>query len=151
MKIKIELDTNIQEEEIVIKCSEINGKIQKIQKLIFDTFDEKQTILFYKDDLEYYLKLNDILFFETNGNIIDAHTFDTVYTVRHRLYELEEILPSNFIRISKSTILNSKQIYSIDRNITSSSVVQFYKTHKQVYVSRYYYRYLREKLNERRN
>ncbi|MEG0578156.1 MAG: LytTR family DNA-binding domain-containing protein, partial [Bacilli bacterium] len=68
-----------------------------------------------------------------------AHTIDNAYQVKYKLYELEEILTNNFMRVSKSTIVNIDYIYSIERNITSSSIVEFQNTHKKVYVSRYYY------------
>ncbi|OYO43052.1 hypothetical protein CG709_20430 [Lachnotalea glycerini] len=47
-------------------------------------------------------------------------------------------------------MLNVNQIYSISRNLTASSIVQFQNTHKQVYVSRYYYKLLKQKLEEKR-
>lgn len=56
----------------------------------------------------------------------------------------------NFLRISKSTILNTNHIYSITRNITSSSIVEFQHTHKKVFVSRHYYKILQLKLSEKR-
>ena len=107
-------------------------------------------MIFFKDGREYYLPVNEILFFETNNNGIDAHTIDDIYKVKYKLYELEENLPDNFIRVSKSTILNVNHIYSIDKNLTSSSIVQFYNTHKKVYVSRYYYKELRRQLERRK-
>lgn len=67
-----------------------------------------------------------------------------------QLYELEELLPGSFMRISKSAIVNTSHIYSISRNLTASSVVAFADTHKQVYVSRYYYKPLINKLEEKR-
>lgn len=107
--------------------------------------------IFYKNDIKYYLNLNDILFFETSENSVEAHTEKEVYKIKYRLYELEEILLNNFVRVSKSTILNVNQIYSINRNLTSSSLVQFYKSYKQVYVSRNYNKILKQRLEERRN
>lgn len=71
--------------------------------------------------------------------------------IKYRLYELEEILPKYFVRVSKSTILNVNQVYSIDKNITSSSIIKFSKSYKQVYVSRNYYKILKQRLEERRN
>ena len=108
-------------------------------------------LIFYKNDTEYYLNINDILFFETSENSVEAHTEKEVYKIKYRLYELEEMLPNNFVRVSKSTILNVNQIYSINRNLTSSSLVQFYKSYKQVYVSRNYNKILKQRLEERRN
>ena len=68
--------------------------------------------------------------------------------MRHRLYELEEFLPSYFLRVSKSTILNSKEVYSITKSLTASSLVEFRGTHKKVYVSRNYYKALKTMLDD---
>lgn len=149
MRVKIEIEDDL-EEEIIIRCKSINETIKKIEKAITDINNEAKGFVFYKNEKEYYLSLNKILFFETELGNINAHTRDDIYTVKYKLYELEELLPSSFMRISKSTILNVNHIYSITRNLTSSSVVEFEETHKKVYVSRYYYKTLRYKLNEKR-
>lgn len=73
-----------------------------------------------------------------------------IYQTRYKLYELEELLPGQFMRVSKSAILNTSHVYSITKNLSSSSVVQFRNTHKQVYVSRMYYKPLKCKLEEKR-
>ena len=70
---------------------------------------------------------------------------------KYKLYELEDLLPNNFIRVSKSAIVNVSHIFSIDRNVTSSSCIKFNGTYKNVYVSRRYYKDLKNKLNEMRN
>ena len=150
MKIRIELDNQIKENEVIIRCNELNEEILEIQKAISELIAEKRELIFYKENTEYYICINDILFFETEESSIYAHTLNEVYQVKYKLYELEEILPKNFGRVSKSTILNSNHIYSITRNITSSSLVEFKSTHKKVYVSRSYYKVLKLKLSEKR-
>ncbi|PXV90304.1 LytTR family transcriptional regulator [Lachnotalea glycerini] len=150
MKIRIEVDENLIEEEVVIRCSRLNTDIQKIQQAVSDITSKAQRFVFYKGDTEYYLLLEEILFFETEANGICVHTLDNVYQTKYKLYELEELLPGFFMRVSKSAILNVNQIYSISRNLTASSIVQFQNTHKQVYVSRYYYKLLKQKLEEKR-
>lgn len=106
--------------------------------------------VFYRGNTEYYLALEEILFFETDGDGINARTRDNIYQTKYKLYELEDLLPGCFMRISKSSIVNTNHIYSISRNLTASSVVAFAGTHKQVYVSRYYYKPLVNKLEEKR-
>lgn len=150
MKIKIEVDESTKEDEIILRCKNFDTRFIEIQKALEDILNKKSKIIFYKEEIEYYFSLDNILFFETEKNIINAHTKDDIYTVKYKLYELEEILPSQFVRISKSTILNINHIYSISRNITSASLVQFKNTYKQVYVSRHYYKLLKLKLSERR-
>ena len=90
------------------------------------------------------------MFFESDGSIINAHTKNEIYQTKYKLYELEDLLPGIFMRISKSAIVNTEHIYSINRSLTSSSVISFADTHKQVYVSRYYYKALINKLSEKR-
>lgn len=108
------------------------------------------TLTFYKDRSEYFVNVSEILFFETDGEKIYGHTREDAYEVRQKLYELEEILPITFCRISKSTIVNAKQIYSIEKSFSGTSTVNFYQTHKQVHVSRHYYQLLKERLKEMR-
>lgn len=150
MKVRVEVDGGIAEDEVVIRCREINGAIQKIQQAILQE-TRKVNLVFYQGTTQYYLPLQAILFFETSQSGIDAHTADDVFQVKSKLYELESLLPVNFIRISKSTIVNTEHIYSIDRSLASSSRIQFRHTHKQVYVSRNYYKSLKNRLGERRN
>ena len=150
MKIRIELESEIKENEVIIKCSELSDEVTRIQKVISELIAEKREMIFYKENTEYYICIDDVLFFETEESLIYAHMLSEVYQVKYKLYELEEILPKNFVRVSKSTILNINHIYSITRNITSSSLVEFKNTHKKVYVSRSYYKVLKLRLLEKR-
>lgn len=150
MKIRIEIDENLAETEVVIHCQSLTEEVGKIQHSISEVANASQKFVFFKGSTEYYLPLDEILFFETDEFGISAHTRDNVYQIKYKLYELEELLPGFFMRVSKSAILNTNHIYSINRNLTASSVVAFAGTHKQVYVSRYYYKPLISKLEEKR-
>lgn len=150
MKIKIEIVESIKENEIIVRCKEFNDEVSQVQKVLNDIIVKKNQIIFYKGDTEYFFPIENILFFETESNSISAHTVDDVFSVKYKLYELEELLPGHFMRISKSTILNINHIFSISRNLTASSLVEFKNTHKKVYVSRYYYKPLKIKLLEKR-
>lgn len=74
MKVKIEIDESLQEEEVVIKAPSLNEKVQRIQEVIHDMSKSSKTMIFYKGQVEYYLSLDDILFFETSDHHIHAHT-----------------------------------------------------------------------------
>ena len=148
MKVRIELDTQMDEPEMIIRAPRLTEDVARLQQLILE---QKMTPLtFYKDRSEYFVDVSEILFFETDGEKIYGHTREEAYEVRQKLYELEEILPIAFCRISKSTIVNTKQIYSIEKSFSGTSTVNFYQTHKQVHVSRHYYQLLKERLKEMR-
>jgi len=147
VKLRIELTDGSAEDEVVIRCGSVDDNVQKIQEFISNLSAPRMT--FYKDSEEFYLPLENILFFETDGEQVFAHTTGDAFKVKLRLYELEEILPRQFIRIAKGTIVNTKQIYAINKNLTSSSKISFNNTHKHIYASRHYYRSLREKMGDR--
>ena len=148
MKVRIELDPQMDEPEMIIRAPRLTEEVARLQQLILE---QKMTPLtFYKDRSEYFVDVSEILFFETDGEKIYGHTREEAYEVRQKLYELEEILPVAFCRVSKSTIVNTKQIYSIEKSFSGTSTVNFYQTHKQVHVSRHYYQLLKERLKEMR-
>ncbi|MCH5264390.1 MAG: LytTR family transcriptional regulator [Lachnospiraceae bacterium] len=150
MKIRIEQDESLAEEEIILRCRALTGEVRQIQNAIASAVGTTQNFILYKEDTEYYVALEDILFFETENGSLNAHTRDNVYQTKCRLYELEEMLPGHFLRVSKSTIVNVWQIYSLRKSSFSTiSEAAFFHSHKKVFVSRHYVRALREKLTER--
>lgn len=149
MKVRIEIDDSISEDEVVIRCRSFDSNTARIQQAVTELTDQSQ-LSFFKDNTEYYMPIDRILFFETSPTGIDAHTADDVFTIKKKLYELEEVLPRYFMRVSKSAILNLNKVYSVEKNITASSLVRFMGTHKIVYVSRIYYKAMKQRLDERR-
>jgi len=147
VKLRIEITEGSVEDEVVIRCGRVDENVQKLQEFISALSAPKLT--FYKGTQEYYLPLESILFFETDGEQVFAHTANEAFRVKRRLYELEDLLPRTFIRAAKGTIVNTSHIYAINRSLTASSQVRFAGTHKQIYVSRHYYNTLKEKMNER--
>ena len=150
MKIRIEIDATIEESEIVIRAPQMTEELLRLQKVVFDEVQKSRQIVFYKGEKEFYFDMKNILFFTTNDRQMDAHTGDSVFLVKNKLYELESNLPSNFVRVSKSTILNVDHVFSLTKNITSVSEVEFANTYKKVLVSRHYFNFLQEKLESRR-
>lgn len=149
MKINIEIDQTLDDNEVLIRCPEINSEIQEIQRKLIEMDSGSNRLVFYRNDREFYFPVSRILFFETSEHGIDAHTADDVFTVNQKLYELEGLLPSYFMRAAKSTILNTRAVYSITRNITAACSVEFKKSVKKVYISRNYYKAIKEMLNDK--
>lgn len=151
MKITVDIDKNYIENEVVIKCSEMNQDIIELQKLISSYENSNTKIELFKNNIEFYEVIENIIFFETENDVVKAHTRNDIFTTKYRLYELEQILPYFFCRISKSSIVNVKEIYSITKNITASSKIEFKDTHKHIFVSRGYFKPLKSKIDEIRS
>lgn len=92
------------DEEIQEVIKEIIEEIQKNT----DTFSFKTNNGFNK------IKLNDILYFESESNYLNLHTTDNIYKFRSTLSSVEkELSPKGFIRTHKGFLVNQKHIYSI--------------------------------------
>ena len=100
MKIKIEIDEGLPEDEVLIRCRGLTEQIADVQKAVSEVINTSQKFVFYRGNTEYYLTLDEILFFETDSDGINAHTRDNIYQTKYKLYELEELLPGSFMRIS---------------------------------------------------
>ena len=65
MKLRIEIDSNLGETEIVIKAAALTDEIADLQRLLQES--KSPRLIFYKGTGEYYLDLSEILFFEKKG------------------------------------------------------------------------------------
>lgn len=148
MKLRIELDESLPDDELVIRANRLGPEIQAVQESLRQK--SKPSLIFYKGTSEYFLPLEDLLFFETDGAKIFAHTRSEAYEVKLKLYELEDYLPAHFSRVSKSSIVNCRAIYALDKSFSGTSRIGFSNSHKQVHVSRHYYQLLKETLREMR-
>lgn len=150
MKIVLDVDESLNEQEIIIKCPAITEETLLLQKQISELLSKRLQLQVTKGDADFYIPLQEIMFLETADNFVAVHTANQIYESKERLYELENILPSSFMRVSKSTILNADKIRAIHKNITGASEVEFVQSTKKAYVSRNYIKVLIQKLDEKR-
>ncbi len=147
MKIRIEICSE-GDDEIIIRCRERDERIQSIERVLDGIAKSRRELVLYIGNSEYYVPIPYILFFETVDGKVCAHTRDAMYSSQHKLFELENMLPSSFVRISKSAIANVTQISSLSRELVGNGEVRFYKTEKKTYFSRAYYKILRDRIEE---
>lgn len=116
MKISIKEISKEMEEEILIKCHEVDEEIH-------DILDKLKTqdliILGYQNDRVHRINLKDVYYFEAVDGKVFLYSTDSVFEVKQKLYELEELCKGkNCFRASKSTILNIAKISSIYPSIS---------------------------------
>ncbi len=150
MKVKIEIEENLAEEEVIIRCRELSDSIVSLQNYISRQGGGKKCLSLKNADTEFFVPMEEILFFETQGREIRAHTAERIFNCDYKLYELEELLPGSFMRVSKSAIVNLDHVYSVTRNLTASSVMEFSGSSKRAFVSRAYFKAVVERLKARK-
>ncbi|MEL3962966.1 LytTR family DNA-binding domain-containing protein [Lysinibacillus endophyticus] len=111
MKVLIEVINKNQEEEICIRCHEVNNEINQIVNQLKLNLT---TIVGHENDKYHQVKLRDVYYFEAVEGKVFIYCKDKVYEVKNKLYEIEEIYKGKkFFRASKSTIINIAKISHI--------------------------------------
>ncbi|MDN5950784.1 MAG: LytTR family transcriptional regulator [Loigolactobacillus coryniformis] len=143
MKVTIELDDTAQPPFAVIHTptitTAINQTIAKIQQ------DEVAYIIGYAAEKMVPLQPQHIIRFYSETKAIYAQTETSCYLIKERLYQLEKQLPTNFLRISHSEIINIKTIVNLE--LTFNGLIQInLATNIKTYTSRRYVKQLKERL-----
>ena len=136
MKIEIKLDGNYKEPKIIILTEKMSDEISLLVKKI--TEDVPQMIAGFQDDQLRVLEQDEIFRVYTANNKVFARTNDGEYSLRLRLYELEERLEKNdFVRISNSEIINIRKVKAFDLSFAGTICVKLIDG-TVTYVSRRY-------------
>lgn len=72
-----------------------------------------ERLLIKKLGREFLIQTADIEWIEASGNYANLHIKDSVYPMRITMDKIEKLLPSNFTRIHRSTIVNLEYIQEI--------------------------------------
>ena len=151
MRVRIEQredGTPGDEDEIVIRCARIDERVRRLESAVRLCLSEETGICLFREDTEFFLPCKEILFFETDGRKVVAHTADNLYYTKEKLFALEQMLPLAFVRASKSCIVNTAAVFCIRRSLTGVSEVGFRGTEKTVFLSRSYYKNMMDHMDE---
>ncbi len=136
MEIEIKIDGNYKEPKIIILTEKMSDEINLLVKKI--TEDVPQMIAGFQNDQLKVLEQDEIFRIYTANNKVFANTSDGDYSLRLRLYELEERLEKNdFVRISNSEIINIRKVKAFDLSFTGTICVKLIDG-TVTYVSRRY-------------
>lgn len=122
MQIEIKIDEKCKEPKIIVMTSKITDEINSIIKRL--SAEQPQMVAGFKDDTVEVLEPSDIYhIFAASGKVL-AETNHGEYTLRLRLYEIEQRLDSHsFVRISNSDIINLKKVKGFDLSFTGTICV----------------------------
>ena len=151
MKIKINTNISSEFEEITltINASELNDEVQNLIKYISNVNIVPHQIVANKDNKIYFIDLEKIVCFFSKDKYNYIRTQNGVYRLKYKLYELEELFNTkDFIRISKSCIINVNQVECFDTSILGTIIVKM-KDGTQEIVSQRNISRIMKLLNER--
>ena len=117
MKYKLIIDQNVEEEIIAIVHAP-SSLTQQIENLVC-SFSGADSIMGYREDEMRKLSFGEIECITIlDRKVMAIDTKGNRYRLRDSLRDLEEVLPSYFIRINKSTLANEHRILRFDTMFT---------------------------------
>ena len=132
MKLELNIDEKVKETLVVVSANKIDKEVQNLinyieysSEYLIGIVENKASIIDIGEIIRVYIE--------------DRKTFvvtlkDT-YVVKKKLYEVENMVTRNFIKISQSEIANIKFIKNLDFSNTGTIVIK-YKNSDISYVSR---------------
>ena len=119
MKYEIQIDSSYTEPKVIILTAEITEDVNDLTKKLME--NSPSVLSGWKDEKIEILEPSDLLrVYASSGKVI-AVTGHGEYTLRLRLYEVEERLkPDVFVRISNSEIINLQKAKNFDLSISGT-------------------------------
>ena len=146
MKYKLIIDKNA-EEEVVVTAHAASPLTEQIEKLVLNGFTT-EGILGHRDDEMRKLGFSEIECVTVlDRKVIAVDTDGIHYRITQRLRELENILPSYFIRINKSTLANEHRIARFHA-VFNGGVEAVFGSGYRDYVSRRCFREIKRRYEE---
>ena len=143
MKYRLIIDKDA-EEEIIAVVHGPSALTQQIENLIRG-FSGADSILGYREDEMRKLSFQEIECITIlDRKVMAVDTCGVHYRLQERLRDLEEILPSYFIRINKSTLANEHRILRFD-SVFSGGVDAVFQCGYREYVSRRCFKEIRKR------
>ncbi|MBI4928307.1 MAG: LytTR family transcriptional regulator [Anaerolineae bacterium] len=136
MKLEIIIDEQSEQPRLVIYTREITPEINDLVVRLSDA--QPTHLIGYQEDRLELLQPEALLRIYADQQKVFAQTENGLYTLRLRLYEVEQRLTQPyFIRISNSEMVNFKKVRQLDMSLTGTICLYFHSGEKS-FVSRRY-------------
>lgn len=134
MRFRLIIDKN-SEEEVVATVHDRSALIDQIESLVLQHTGTDRILAYCEDEMRQlpFSEIECITVLDGKTYAID--TKNRRYRLKQRLYELEQMVPSSFIRINKSALANESRLERFQTSF-SGAVDAVFRCGYREYVSR---------------
>jgi len=144
MKVEVHIDSHFQEEAVMITAPALSARVEKIRDFV-EELDQKGRLRAKKDGEAYLIECQLFQRFYIENRQVIGETMTNQFILTGPLYQLSEDLPTCFLKISQSEIVNIDSISHL--KLTPNGLVEiFLKNESFTYSSRRYLKTIKEKL-----
>ena len=109
MKVNLFVSRDIKEPHADIHANELTDNISKAISIL-ESDESSEMIAVKKGSDIALLEFNEIYMFRVEDKQVKVYTQNDEYLIKKPLYQIDEVLNNDFVRISKTTIVNLKRI-----------------------------------------
>ena len=132
MKLELNIDEKVKETLVVVSANKIDKEVQNLINYIEYS---SEYLIGIVEDKASIIDIGEIIRVYIEDRKTFVVTLKDTYVVKKKLYEVENMVTRNFIKISQSEIANIKFIKNLDFSNTGTIVIK-YKNSDISYVSR---------------
>lgn len=123
MKVNLFVLSDIEEPYADIHTNELTDNITKAMSIL-ESDDSNDMLAVKKGSDIALLEFSDVYMFRVENKQVKVYTDSSEYLIKKPLYQVEESLGSDFVRISKTTIVNLKKIERVAPSLRGMMFIQ---------------------------
>lgn len=123
MRVNLFVSRDIEEPYADIHTNELTDNITKAMSIL-ESDDSNDMLAVKKGSDIALLQFSDVYMFRVENKQVKVYTESSEYLVKKPLYQLEESLGSDFVRISKTTIVNLKKVERVAPSLKGMMFIQ---------------------------
>ena len=123
MKVNLFVSRDIEEPYADIHTNELTDNITKAMSIL-ESDDSSEMLAVKKGSDIALLQFSEIYMFRVEDKQVKVYTENSEYKVKKPLYQVEESLGGDFVRISKTTIVNLKKVERVAPSLKGMMFIQ---------------------------
>lgn len=123
MKVNLFVSKDIEEPHADIHTNELTDNITKALSIL-ESDDSNDMLAVKKGSDIALLEFGDVFMLRVEDKQVKVYTENNQYLVKKPLYQVEENLNSDFVRISKTTIVNLRKIERVAPSLKGMMFIQ---------------------------
>lgn len=144
MKIKLE-SAELPETEVIIRGDVTGEEVVSLLQLLKKRSSGK--LILYKEEEQYIVDADEIVFVEVSDNKVYAYTKQDTYEVKQKLYEIKELLSGrSFAQINKSVMVNINCVKSIQAEFSGNYRLKLKNRKESLTISRKYFKEFKDRI-----
>ncbi len=123
MKVNLFVSRDIEEPHADIHTNELTDNVSKAISIL-ESEESTEMLAVKKGSDIALLEFSDIYMFRVENRQVNVYTESSEYLIKKPLYQVEESLGGDFVRISKTTIVNLKKIERVAPSLKGMMFIQ---------------------------